>query len=92
MNVNENSYYDPDQLRKFREHGVIIPDLNSVRIGREVEVEKISAGSTLHPFVRITGNKTEIQAGAIVGLSGPTTLDNSWIGENVIVGSLGAVT
>ena len=92
MNENENSYYNPDQLRKFQEQGVIIPDLNSVKIGREVVAEKISAGSTLHPFVRINGTKTEIRTGATVGLSGPTTLDNSWIGENVIVGSLGAVT
>ena len=92
MNENENSYYTPDQLRKFQEQGVIIPDLSSVRIGREVAAVKISAGSTLHPFVRINGCKTEIHAGAHIGMSGPATLDNSWIGDNVVVGSLGAVT
>ena len=92
MNENENSYYKPEQLCKFQEHGVIIPDLSSVRIGREVAAEKIFAGSTLHPFVRINGSKTEIHAGASIGQSGPATLDNSWIGENAVVGSLGAVT
>jgi|GEM_PF-2711117 len=55
MNENENSYYNPAQLRKFQEHGVIIPDLSSVRIGREVAFDKIAAGSTLQPFVRING-------------------------------------
>ncbi|MEC9360321.1 MAG: hypothetical protein VX985_00630, partial [SAR324 cluster bacterium] len=79
-------------MRKFRERGVIIPDLNSVRIGQEVPQEKISSGSKLHPFVRINGSKTEIHAGANIGLSGPVTLDNSWIGENAVVGSLGSVT
>ena len=92
MNKYENSYYTPDQLRMFQEQGVIIPDLSSVRIGCEVAAEKISAGSTLHPFVRINGRKTEIHAGAHIGMAGPATLDNSWIGENVVVGSLGAVT
>ena len=85
MIENENSYYSPDQLRKLQEQGVILPDLSSVRIGREVAAEKISAGSTLQPFVRINGSKTEIHAGANIGLSGPATLDNSWIGENVVV-------
>jgi len=92
MNENEYSYYNPAQLRKFQEHGVIIPDLSSVRIGREVAFDKIAAGSTLQPFVRINGANTEIQAGANIGLFGPVTLDNSWIGENAVIGSLGAVT
>ena len=92
MNENENSYYNPAQLRKFQEHGVIIPDLSSVRIGREVAFDKIAAGSTLHPFVRINGSNTEIHAGANIGLFGAVTLDNSWIGENAVIGSLGAVT
>ena len=92
MNEYEKSYYTPDQLRKFQEQGVIIPDLSSVKIGCEVAAEKIYAGSILHPFVRINGRKTEIHAGAHIGMSGPATLDNSWIGENVVVGSLGAVT
>ena len=81
MNENINSYYNFEQMRKFRERGVIIPDLNSVRIGYEVALENISAGSKLHPFVRINGSKTEIHAGANIGASGPATLDNSWIGE-----------
>ena len=92
MNEKNNSYYNLGRLRKLQEQGVIIPDLSTVRIGREVAAEKISTGSTIHPFVRINGSKTEIHTGANIGMSGPATLDNSWIGENVIVGSLGAVT
>ena len=92
MNENINSYYNFEQMRKFRARGVIIPDLNSVRIGYEVAKENISAGSKLHPFVRINGSKTEIHEGANIGPSGPATLDNSWIGENAVVGSLGSVT
>ncbi len=50
MNENENSYYNPEQLRKFQEHGVIIPDLSSVRIGREVGNEKICSRLNTAPF------------------------------------------
>ena len=41
MNENENSYYNPEQLCKLQEHGVIIPDLSSVRIGREASFCKL---------------------------------------------------
>ena len=92
MNEKENSYYNSKQLSKFQEHGVLIPDLSSVKIGREVSPEKISPGSTLHPFVRINGSKTQIHTGANIGVCGPATLDNSWIGEKAVVGSLGPVT
>ncbi len=92
MIENETNYYNSEELRKFRERGVIIPDLSSVRIGREVSPEKISPGSTLHPFVRINGSKTQIHTGANIGVCGPATLDNSWIGEKAVVGSLGPVT
>ena len=92
MNENKNIFYNPEQLRKLRERGVIIPDLSSVRIGMEVSGEKFSPGSILYPFVRISGIKTEIHKGAKIGVYGPTTLENSWIGENAVVGSLGPVT
>ena len=92
MNVKENIFYNPKQLRKLQECGVIIPDMSSVRIGKEVLAEKFSPGSILHPYVRIHGRKTEIQKGAQIGVYGPTNIENSWIGENAVVGSLGPVT
>ena len=88
MNDNKNIYYNPEQLRKLRERGVIIPDLSSVRIGMEVSAEKFSSGSILHPYVRINGCKTEIHKGAQIGVYGPVTMENSWIGENAVVGRL----
>jgi len=55
MNENENSYYNPAQLRKFQEHGVIIPDLSSVRIGREVALIKLLPAQHCSLLFRING-------------------------------------
>ena len=92
MRDNTDYYYSMEELRIFINKGVIIPDLNSVKISKEIAFEKIESGSILNPFVRISGAQTEIQSGANVGLQGPVTIDNSWIGENTVIGNLGAVT
>ena len=92
MKEKNSSFYSTKQLQNLQERGVIIPDLNSVKIGKEISPENISPGCTIYPFVRINGEKTNIKSGSKIGIYGPVTLKNSWIGEEVIVGSLGAVT
>ena len=92
MDEKTSYYYNREQLRDFLERGVKIPDLNSVKIGREIKPEKISPGTILYPFVRIIGSKTRILQGAQIGVFGPATVQDSWIGENSIVGNLGPVT
>ena len=92
MNENESKYYSPEEIRKIQERGVQIPDLRSVFIAREVKPENILPGCIIHPFSRISGAKTQIHSSAHIGLSGPATIENSWIGENAIVGNLGPVT
>ena len=84
--------YSSNEIRKLQENGVNVPDLDSVKISRDVQLEQFSPGCTLYPFVRITGSKTQIHSGAEVGTRGSVTLENSWIGENTIVGNLGPVT
>jgi len=92
MNDNTESFYSEDQLKVFQERGVKIIDASSVKIGKEISPEKISSGSTIFPFVRINGEKTQISSGSKIGAFGSVTLVDSWIGENVIVGNLGPVT
>jgi len=86
-----NSFSQKD-LSNLLERGVHIPDLNLVDITKDVKLENIASGCTIYPFVRITGSKTQINSGARIGLRGPAILENSFIGENAVVGDLGQVT
>ena len=84
--------YSQKDLNNLLERGVNIPDLNLVHITRDVQLENIAPGSTIYPFVRITGSKTQIHSGARIGVRGPVILENSFIGENAVIGDLGQVT
>ena len=86
------TFHSVEKINDLRCRGVIIPDINSVKIGKEISTDKILPGSTLFPFVRINGEKTKIHSGAKIGIYGPVTVKDSWIGKNAIVGSLGPVT
>ena len=84
--------YSQKDLNYFLERGVHIPDLNLVHITKDVQLENIAPGSTIYPFVRISGSKTQIQSGARIGVRGPVILENSFVGEDAIIGKLGHVT
>jgi len=92
MSEEELSLHSQEEIRGLRERGVQIQDVNSIHVGREVQLEHISPGCTIYPFVRIIGPETQIHSGAQIGVRGSVTLENSWIGENAVVGSLGSVT
>jgi len=92
MNENESKYYSIEEIRKFQERGVQVLDSRSIFISRDVEPENILPGCIIHPCSRISGAKTQIHSSANIGVSGPATIENSWIGENAIVGNLGPVT
>ena len=92
MNEESLKSYSQKDLNNLLERGVLIPDLNLVHITRDVQLENIAPGSTIYPFVRITGSKTQIRSGARIGVRGPVILENSFIGENAVIGDLGQVT
>ena len=92
MHEESLTSYRQKDLSNLLERGVHIPDLNLVHITRDVQLENIAPGSTIYPFVRITGSKTQIHSGARIGVRGPVILENSFIGENVVIGDLGQVT
>ena len=66
--------YSQKDLKKLLEKGVHIPDLHLVHITRDVHLENIVPGCTIHPFVRITGSRTLINSGARIGARGPVVL------------------
>ena len=92
MHEESLNFYSQKDLRNLLERGVHILDLNSVHITRDVKLENIASRCTIYPFVRITGSKTKIQSGSIIGFRGPVILENSIIGENAVIGNLGQVS
>ena len=92
MHEESLKFYSQKDLNNLLERGVHIPDLNLVHITRDVQLENISPGSTIYPFVRITGSKTQIHSGAKIGVRGSVILENSFSGENAVIGDLGQVT
>jgi bifunctional UDP-N-acetylglucosamine pyrophosphorylase / glucosamine-1-phosphate N-acetyltransferase len=64
--------------------GVRIACPESVEIGDEVDVDKISGdGVTLHAGIKIFGDRTLILRKARIGLEGPATVKNCQIGPEV---------
>ncbi|WP_373499474.1 protein GlmU [Desulfococcus sp.] len=64
--------------------GVTIPNPESVDIGPEVDIERISGdGVTLYAGTKIYGSSTLILRGAVIGLEGPVTVKDCYIGPEV---------
>lgn len=67
--------------------GVRIPAPESVEIGEDVQVERISGESvTVHAGCRIWGKYTWISGGAVLGHEAPATMENCHIGPGVSLG------
>jgi len=78
--MKKNTARPTDLLTK---KGVIIPDPASVFIDPSVAPEKIAPGTVIHPFSRISGSKTSIGSGCILGAETPLTIDNCQLGAEV---------
>ncbi len=63
--------------------GVQIPAPEHVFIAPEVVVDRIEAGATLMPWVRLHGEKTAVGRGARLGTGGPVCVRDSVIGRDV---------
>ena len=64
--------------------GVNIPNPESVDIGPEVDIDRISGdGVTLYSGTKIYGKSTLILRGAVMGLEGPVTMKDCHIGPEV---------
>ena len=92
MEHREPTGYTTSELEGLAQKGVRIPSPPQVFITRDIPLEAIAPGVTLHPFTRLGGAGTRIDAGAVIGAAGPATLDDCWIGKEAVVGALGPVT
>lgn len=92
MTENSNRYYSREQVLHLREHGVVIPDPDTVKIDLSILPERIAPGVVLHPFTRIEGAFTRIHSEASIGIHGPANVVNSVIGSGSQIGTLGPVT
>ncbi len=72
------------KAHRLMEKGVNIHNPDTVDIGEEVDLNRISGdGVTLYPGCRIYGEKTLILPGAKLGYEGPVTVENCCIGPRV---------
>ncbi|MEE8434387.1 MAG: hypothetical protein V3S64_06320 [bacterium] len=92
MEHREPPGYTTAELEVLAQKGVHIPSPHQVYIARDVPLEAIAPGVALHPFTRLGGAGTRIDAGAVIGAAGAATLNDCWIGKEAVVGALGPVT
>lgn len=73
-----------DKVHKLIQQGAIISNPESVTIGNEVDLQRISTnGVTLYPGTRIFGEKSFIGQGAQIGAEGPSTIEDCFVGPHV---------
>lgn len=66
------------------EKGVTIHSPESIHVDREIDYNRISGdGVTLHNGCKLLGGQTLICDGAEIGIEGPATLKNCFVGPNV---------
>ena len=87
-----SEFYAKNELATLQNQGVCVPSIDHICIGREVPLENIHRGATLHPFCRLHGKHTKIHPNAQIGLRGPVTLEDSVVGCGSIIGHQGGVT
>lgn len=64
--------------------GIDIPNPLTLGIGKEVDIDRISASKVkIFPGCRIYGKDTVISSGAQIGREGPVTIENCQIGQDV---------
>jgi len=72
------------KIKALIKKGVTIPNPDSIDIGKDVALEKISGeGTAIYSGCKIYGNSTLILHGAKIGLEGPVTIDNCQVGPQV---------
>ena len=74
------------KTRSLMDKGVIMPFPAGVVIGEDVDPGMIAPGVVIHPGCRISGKTTSIQAGTVLGSSGPVTLIDCQTGRDVELG------
>ena len=76
-------YHNQEELNKFLEKGVIIPEPQSVKIERSINLPQIGKGALIHPFSRIEGEQSYIDESCEIGIAGTVTILNSCVGKGL---------
>lgn len=72
------------KVKQLIEKGVHIPNPQSVEIGADVDIDRISSDSvTIHAGCKIYGEETLILQGATLGREAPATVENCYVGPRV---------
>ena len=80
--------FNEEKIKTLIRNGVNIPDPNSIFIGDEVSIDRISAkDGVFFPGMRIFGKNSFIAHGAQIGREGPVTIENCQIGPQVALKS-----
>ncbi len=69
--------------QELMQRGVIIDCPESVSIDESIDPLRISASTTIHSGCRLSGAKTSIGTGSVLGAEAPVTLDNCQLGHDV---------
>ena len=69
-------YHNQEELNKFLEKGIIIPEPQSVKIERSINLPQIGKGTCLQPFSRIEGEQSYIDESCEIGIAGAVTIIN----------------
>jgi UDP-N-acetylglucosamine/UDP-N-acetylgalactosamine diphosphorylase len=71
-------------LQALRQKGVRIPCPESVEIGDDIDVDRISGkGVTIHAGSKLYGKDTFVAQGAVIGFEAPATIHNCYLGPGV---------
>lgn len=77
-----------DKVNRLLEKGVTIPAPESVEIGEDLNIDRISGdGVVLHNGTKLFGSSTYISKNCIIGREGPATIDNCWLAPEVTLKS-----
>ncbi len=68
---------------ELTERGVVIPCVDAVEIGPEVDLGRIAAGVVIHAGCRLSGAGTSIGPGCEIGSEAPATVENCQLGRRV---------
>ncbi|MCB9482143.1 MAG: protein GlmU [Desulfobacteraceae bacterium] len=74
-------------IEKLIQKGVLIENPYSVIIDKTIDINNIEPGAVLNHGARLSGEKTYISKGCIVGKEGPATIENCVADKNSIFGS-----
>jgi len=73
-------------LQKLIEGGVVVRSPQSVDIDPSIDPERIARGVVIHAGCRLSGAKTSIAPGCVLGAESPVTIVDCQLGRNVALG------